>query len=108
LGIAGPGDPLANPERTFATFGMLSKLAPDIKLCLSTNGLAVPDFADEIVKHNIDHVTITINCLDPDVGVDIYPWIFWNTAASRAGRGCGFSSSGSRKDWRCWSSAASW
>ena len=87
LGIAGPGDPLANPERTFATFGMLSKLAPDIKLCISTNGLAVPDFADEIVKHNIDHVTITINCLDPDVGVDIYPWIFWNNRRVKGRKG---------------------
>ena len=32
LGIAGPGDTLANPERTFETFRMLSEQAPDIKL----------------------------------------------------------------------------
>ncbi len=77
LGIAGPGDPLANPERTFATFRMLSEQAPDIKLCVSTNGLSLPDCVDELAKHNIDHVTITINCVDPDVGAKIYPWIFW-------------------------------
>ena len=29
-------------------------------------------------KHNIDHVTITINCVDPEIGAKIYPWIFWN------------------------------
>ena len=40
LGIAGPGDPLANPEKTFKTFELIAKTAPDIKLCLSTNGLA--------------------------------------------------------------------
>jgi len=34
LGIAGPGDPLANPERTFATFRSLTESAPDIKLCV--------------------------------------------------------------------------
>jgi nitrogen fixation protein NifB len=28
-------------------------------------------------KYNIDHVTITINCIDADVGAQIYPWIFW-------------------------------
>ena len=78
LGIAGPGDPLANPERTLATFRELSEKAPDIKLCVSTNGLALPELVDEICQHNIDHVTITINCVDPEIGAKIYPWIFWN------------------------------
>jgi len=77
LGIAGPGDPLANPERTFKTFRELSEKAPDIKLCVSTNGLALPESVEELAKHNIDHVTITINCVDPEVGAKIYPWIFW-------------------------------
>ncbi|BBI99360.1 FeMo cofactor biosynthesis protein NifB [Ferrigenium kumadai] len=77
LGIAGPGDPLANPERTFETFRMLSEQAPDIKLCVSTNGLSLPEQVEELAKYNIDHVTITINCVDPDVGAQIYPWIFW-------------------------------
>jgi len=78
LGIAGPGDPLANLDRTFETFRELSEKAPDIKLCVSTNGLALPDAVEELSKHNIDHVTITINCLDPEVGAKIYPWIYWN------------------------------
>lgn len=77
LGIAGPGDPLANPERTFETFRQLSEQAPDIKLCVSTNGLALPDSVEELSKHNIDHVTITINCVDPEIGAQIYPWIYW-------------------------------
>jgi nitrogen fixation protein NifB len=78
LGIAGPGDPLANPEKTFKTFELISKTAPDIKLCLSTNGLALPDHVDTIAAFNVDHVTITINMTDPEVGAEIYPWIFWN------------------------------
>ena len=86
LGIAGPGDPLANPERTLATFRGLAEKAPDIKLCLSTNGLALPDLVEEICAHNIDHVTITINCLDPDVGAQIYPWIFWKNRRIRGRR----------------------
>jgi hypothetical protein len=56
---------------------MLQEKAPDIKLCLSTNGLALPEMVDEICKYNIDHVTITINMVDPEVGAKIYPWIFW-------------------------------
>ncbi len=83
LGIAGPGDPLANPERTFATFRGLAEKAPDIKLCVSTNGLALPEHIDELARHNIEHVTITINCVDPDVGAKIYPWIFWKNRRIR-------------------------
>ncbi len=78
LGIAGPGDALASPQKTFDTFRQLQEKAPDIKLCLSTNGLMLPDYVDEICKYNIDHVTITINMTDPEVGAKIYPWIFYN------------------------------
>ena len=87
LGIAGPGDPLANPDRTFATFRMLSEQTPDIKLCVSTNGLALPDAVEELSRHNIDHVTITINCVDPEVGAKIYPWIFWNNKRIKGKKG---------------------
>ncbi len=83
LGIAGPGDPLAQPERTLETFRQLSEKAPDIKLCVSTNGLNLPNVVDQICEHNIDHVTITINCVDPKVGAKIYPWIFWNNRRIR-------------------------
>ncbi|WP_262963988.1 nitrogenase cofactor biosynthesis protein NifB [Methylobacter psychrophilus] len=87
LGIAGPGDPLANPERTFETFRRLSLEAPDIKLCVSTNGLALPESVEELAKHNIDHVTITINCVDPEIGAKIYPWIFWNNKRIKGVKG---------------------
>jgi nitrogen fixation protein NifB len=87
VGIAGPGDPLANPGRTFATFRALTEKAPDLKLCVSTNGLALPKYVDELVKHNIGHVTITINCIDPKIGARIYPWIFWNHRRIRGERG---------------------
>ena len=83
LGVAGPGDPLANPARTFETFRMLSEQAPDIKLCVSTNGLSLPDCVDELMKHNVDHVTITINAVDPEIGAQIYPWIYWNNRRMR-------------------------
>ncbi|MCA1384265.1 MULTISPECIES: nitrogenase cofactor biosynthesis protein NifB [unclassified Bradyrhizobium] len=78
LGIAGPGDALANPAKTFKTFELVAKAAPEIKLCLSTNGLALPDYVDTIVKSKVDHVTITINMVDPEIGAKIYPWIFFN------------------------------
>lgn len=78
LGIAGPGDPLANPEKTFRTFDLIAEKAPDIKLCLSTNGLALPDYVERIKALKVDHVTLTINMIDPEVGERIYPWVFYN------------------------------
>jgi len=77
LGIAGPGDPLANPDKTFKTFELVAETAPDIKLCLSTNGLMLPDYVDAIQALNVDHVTITINMIDPEIGAKIYPWIYY-------------------------------
>lgn len=77
LGIAGPGDPLANPERTFRTFELVAEKAPNIKLCLSTNGLMLPEYIDRIKQLNIDHVTITINMVDPEIGAKIYPWVHY-------------------------------
>jgi nitrogen fixation protein NifB len=77
LGIAGPGDACYDFRKTKATFDGIVKHIPDIKLCLSTNGLALPDHVDEIANMNIDHVTLTINMVDPEVGTKIYPWIFY-------------------------------
>jgi nitrogen fixation protein NifB len=87
VGIAGPGDPLANRERTFSTFRRISQEMPDIKLCVSTNGLALPDLVEELCVHNIDHVTITINCIDPEIGAEIYPWIFWKNRRIKGVKG---------------------
>lgn len=77
LGIAGPGDPLANPERTLTTLRMLSEQFPKLKLCLSTNGLVLPEYVETLITYHVEHITITINCLDPAIGAEIYPWIFW-------------------------------
>ncbi|MEO5374105.1 MAG: nitrogenase cofactor biosynthesis protein NifB [Alphaproteobacteria bacterium] len=77
VGIAGPGDALHDFRRTFETFRLIAKVLPDVKMCLSTNGLALPDHVDAILDLNIDHVTITINMVDPAIGERIYPWIFF-------------------------------
>ncbi len=67
-------------KKTFDTFRMLHEKAPDQKLCLSTNGLRLPDYVDEMVKYNVDHVTVTINSVDTtgEIGAKIYPWVHWN------------------------------
>ncbi|ANL55971.1 nitrogenase cofactor biosynthesis protein NifB [Rhizobium phaseoli] len=77
LGVAGPGDACYDWKKTKETFERVAGEIHDIKLCISTNGLALPDHVAELVDMNVDHVTITINMVDPEIGAKIYPWIFY-------------------------------
>lgn len=72
VGIAGPGDALANPEATFETFSLVRDYNPELKLCLSTNGLALPQHVDDIVRAGVGHVTVTLNTVDAEIGLKIY------------------------------------
>lgn len=74
VGIAGPGDPLANPK-TFATFKLVRESFPEMTLCLSTNGLRLPEMLQQILEHNVHSLTVTINALTPQTGAKVYEWI---------------------------------
>lgn len=74
-GIAGPGDPFANPHETMATLRLLHRRLPDILLCVSTNGLGILPYVDELAELQVSHVTITISAVDPEIGQHIYRWI---------------------------------
>ncbi len=76
VGIAGPGDALANPKNTFETLRLVHTYAPDLKLCISTNGLRLPEFVDRLIEHGVDHITVTLNAIDPAIGAQIYPWVY--------------------------------
>lgn len=71
LGIAGPGDALAN-EETLQTMHMAYEQFPSLTRCLSTNGLMLPDMVDELRAARVTSLTITINAVDPDIGEQIY------------------------------------
>ncbi len=75
IGIAGPGDPFANPEETIETMRLAHERFPEKIFCLSTNGLGLEPYIDQIAKLNVSHVTITINSLDPAVLAKIYKWV---------------------------------
>lgn len=74
VGIAGPGDPLANPK-TFETFKLVRAAFPEMTLCLSTNGLRLPESIDKILEHDVHSLTVTINALTPETGAKVYEWI---------------------------------
>ncbi|WP_027351982.1 nitrogenase cofactor biosynthesis protein NifB [Desulfotomaculum nigrificans] len=72
VGIAGPGDALANWENTCEAIERIKQSNPEMIFCLSTNGLLLPHYAPEIVELGIKHVTVTMNTLNPDTGAKIY------------------------------------
>jgi nitrogen fixation protein NifB len=74
-GIAGPGDPFANPALTLKTLELAHAVYPDLIFCLSTNGLNLYDHIDRLAELGVSHVTITLNTIDPEVGAKIYAWV---------------------------------
>ncbi|WP_029895802.1 radical SAM protein [Desulfohalovibrio reitneri] len=74
-GIAGPGDPFANADKTLETISRIRAAHPQMLFCVSSNGLAVPFHLDEIKEAGISHMTITVNAVDPEVGEKFYRWV---------------------------------
>ncbi|WP_417760790.1 nitrogenase cofactor biosynthesis protein NifB [Shewanella sp.] len=78
VGIAGPGDALANPKATFSALKLIRAEDPTAQLCISTNGLMLAEYAAELAAHGVHHLTITINTIDPTVAAKIYPWVYYD------------------------------
>jgi nitrogenase cofactor biosynthesis protein NifB len=74
VGVAGPGDALANPDETFETFRLIREADPAVDFCFSTNGVALPDHIWEIRDHGIRYVTVTINSRRIETAKTLYPW----------------------------------
>lgn len=75
VGIAGPGDALANFEETRETLRLIREQDPNVTFCLSTNGLMLPSYAQELIDLGVSHVTVTINTIDPTIGAQIYKFV---------------------------------
>jgi len=75
VGIAGPGDPFANPEETMETLRLVREKYPEMLLCVATNGLDVLPYIEELAELQVSHVTLTINAIDPEIGQEIYAWV---------------------------------
>ena len=82
VGIAGPGDPLSN-DSTFEVMRAVHKIFPDIILCISTNGLLLPDKINELVEAGLKSLTITINAVSPKIAEKIYSLVTYKNMAYR-------------------------
>jgi nitrogen fixation protein NifB len=75
MGIAGPGDPFANPAETMETLRLVRKDYPEMLLCVATNGLNAADYVAEMAELKVSHLTVTVNAIDPEIGKEIYAWV---------------------------------
>jgi nitrogen fixation protein NifB len=76
VGIAGPGEPLAD-KATYETLRGVKRDFPEMILCLSTNGLLLPEKIEDLADIGVSHITLTINTLDEKVGAQIYSYVRW-------------------------------
>ena len=76
VGIAGPGDPLAS-DHAIETFSRIHALWPQLTLCVSTNGLMLPERVDELAAAGVTTLTVTVNAVDPEIQARITPKIAW-------------------------------
>ena len=73
VGIAGPGEPLANPA-TLETLHQLHETNPDLILCLSTNGLELENMLSDLVAAGLRSLTVTISAVRPEIAARLYDW----------------------------------
>jgi nitrogen fixation protein NifB len=73
-GIAGPGDPLATPHAV-ETLRLIRQAFPHLLLCLSTNGMGLPDYADALLAVGLDTLTVTVNAISPETLAKLCAWV---------------------------------
>ncbi len=78
VGIAGPGDPLCEPNRTLETLRAVHVRHPELLICVSTNGLNLSGHIDELADAGVTHVTVTVNAIYPDIAQQIYSSVTLN------------------------------
>lgn len=75
VGIAGPGDALANFDTVKQTIQLVRQYDHDVTFCISTNGMLLPDYAKELVDLGVSHITVTCNAVNPEINAQIYRYV---------------------------------
>jgi len=82
-GIAGPGDAFAQAEVVMETLSKMKQEVPQLIPCLSSNGLDIMPYIDDLEKLGVKHVTLTINGIDTKVLSKIYSWVRYDKRVYR-------------------------
>ncbi|NMA11795.1 MAG: radical SAM protein [Chloroflexi bacterium] len=87
IGIAGPGEPLYNDE-TYEVMRLLYTRFPQLSLCVSTNGLLLPERLKDLIICGLRTLTITINTVRLATARKIYSSIVYNRQSLLMDEGC--------------------
>lgn len=82
VGVAGPGEPLANAE-TFATLALVHQAFPTLIKCVSSNGLLLEETLPQLLDVGVRALTVTVNAPDSQVGGEIYRWVRYDGTTFR-------------------------
>jgi nitrogen fixation protein NifB len=75
-GVAGPGDPLASGHAV-ETLALVHDRHPGLINCLSTNGLALPEYLSRLAAAGVGALTVTVNAVDPKILTRLCAGIEW-------------------------------
>lgn len=80
IGIADPGDCLANFDKLYIFLDLVQKNEnlSKLNICIATNGLYLSKYATELLKLGVSHITVTINSCCVDTYKKIYDYIIWD------------------------------
>ncbi len=73
VAISGPGEPLFNKE-TFVTLQKARELYPNIRMCLSTNGLLLSNSVSHLIAVGVDTVSVSMSAIRPETVRKLYSW----------------------------------
>ena len=76
VGIAGPGDTLATTQ-AIDTFKLVDVAYPDLIKCLSTNGLLLFKYTQDLYDAGVRTITVTVNAVDPYIQSKIISYIVY-------------------------------
>ncbi len=74
IGVAGPGEPLAN-EETFQALSRVRESFPGLRFCLSTNGLLLKERLPDLISLGVQFLTVTVNAATLETASKFYLWV---------------------------------
>ncbi len=76
VGIAGPGDACGESfPQVKKTLELIREYDPEVTFCVSTNGLMLPQRANDLIELGVSHITVTMSAVDPVIAGKIYKYV---------------------------------
>lgn len=75
VSITGPGEPMAQPDRTLQALIALREAFPELALRLSSNGLGLAEHAETLARLNVGLVTLRAHAASVEALSRLFAWI---------------------------------